>query len=63
MDNANRMSFFGIDFLFKPGINIQYSSGIIEWFNNELPMHDPSHLDNKEYFTMAEVLEVQSEAE
>jgi hypothetical protein len=28
---------FGADFLSKTGIDIKYSSGIIEWFNNKLP--------------------------
>jgi hypothetical protein len=54
---------FGTDFLSETGIDIKYSSGIIEWFDNKLPMHDPRHLDNKEYLAMAEVLEVQREAE
>ena len=54
---------FGADFLSKTGIDIKYSSGIIEWFNNELPMRNPHHLDNKEYLAMAEILEVQCEAE
>jgi hypothetical protein len=63
MDNANTMSFFGADFLSKTGIDIKHSSGIIECFINELPMCHPHHLDNKEYLTMAEVLEVQCEAE
>ncbi len=55
--------FFGADFLSKTGIDIKYSSGIIEWFNNELPMHDPRQLDNKEYLDMTEVFKVQREAE
>jgi hypothetical protein len=63
MDNANRMSFFGTDFLSKTDIDIKYSSGIIEWFNNELLMRNPHHLDDKEYLAMAEFLEVQCEAE
>jgi hypothetical protein len=50
---------FGADFLSKTGIDIKYSSGSIEWFNNKLPMHDPRHLDDKEYLAMAEVLKVQ----
>jgi hypothetical protein len=54
---------FGTDFLSKTGIDIKYRSGIIEWFNNELPMHNPCHLDDKEYLAMADVLEVQHEAE
>ncbi len=40
--------FFGADFLSKKGIDIKYSSGIIEWFDNKLPMRDPHHLDDKE---------------
>jgi hypothetical protein len=54
---------FGADFLSKTGIDIKYSSGIIEWFNNKLPMCNPRHLDDKEYLAMAEILEVQCEAE
>jgi hypothetical protein len=54
---------FGTDFLSKTGIDIKFSSGIIEWFDNKLPMHDPHHLDDKEYLAMAEILEVQHEAE
>ncbi len=54
---------FGADFFSETGIDIKYSSGIIEWFDNKLPMRDPRHLDNKEYLAMAEILEVQCEAE
>ncbi len=54
---------FDPDLLSKTGVDIKYSSGIIEWFNNELPMRNPRHLDNKEYLTMAEVIKVQHEAE
>jgi hypothetical protein len=54
---------FGADFLSKTGIDIKYSSGIIEWFGIELPMRNPPHLDDKEYLAMAEILEVQCEAE
>ena len=54
---------FGADFLSKTGIDIKYSSGIMELFDNELPMHDPRHLDDKEYLAMAEILKVQREAE
>ncbi len=54
---------FGADFLSKTGIDIKYSSRIIEWFGNEQPMCNPRYLDNKEYLAMAEILEVQREAE
>ena len=54
----------GADFpLTKSGINIKYSSGIIEWFDSELPMQDPKHLDNKDYLAMADALEVHREEE
>jgi hypothetical protein len=47
----------------KMGIGIEYSTGIIEWFDNKLPMRDPHQLDDKEYLAMAEILEVQRKAE
>ena len=53
----------GADFLSKTGIDIKYSTGTIEWFDTELPMRDPRHIDNKEYLAMAETLEVQREEE
>jgi hypothetical protein len=53
----------GADFLAKSGIDIKYSSGTIEWSNNELPMRDPTCLDNHEYIAMAEALEVHHEEE
>jgi hypothetical protein len=54
---------FGADFLSKTGIYIKYSLGIIEWFNNELPMRNPHHLDDKEYLAVTEILQGQHEAE
>jgi hypothetical protein len=54
---------FGADFLSRTGIDIKYSLGIIEWFDNKLPMHNPRHFGKKEYLTMAEILKVQREAE
>jgi hypothetical protein len=53
----------GADFLSKSGIDIKYSTGIIEWLDNELPMRDPHQLDGNEYLAMADILEVQREAE
>jgi hypothetical protein len=50
---------FGADFLSKTGIDIKYSLGIIEWFDNELPICNPRHLDDKENLAMAEILKVQ----
>jgi hypothetical protein len=53
----------GADFLSKSGIDIEYSTGIIEWFDNELPMRDPHQLDGKEYLAMTDILEVQRKAD
>ena len=52
----------GAEFLSKSGIDIKYSTGIIKWFDNELPMRDPHQLDGKEYVAMADILEVQRKA-
>jgi hypothetical protein len=30
----------GADFLSKTGIDVKYSTGTVEWFDNELPLHD-----------------------
>jgi len=53
----------GADFLSKSGINIRYSTGTIEWFDSKLPMRDPHQLSDKEYLAMADIIEVQLEAE
>jgi hypothetical protein len=31
----------------------------MEWFDNELPMHNPHLLQNKEFEAMAEIIEIQ----
>ncbi len=53
----------GANFMSKTGIDIKYSTGTIEWFDTELPMHDPHHIDNNEYLALAETLEVNWEEE
>ncbi len=53
----------GANFLAKSDIDIKYSSGTIEWFDSELPMQDPSYLDNHECLAMAKALEVHREEE
>jgi hypothetical protein len=53
----------GADFLTKTGIDVKYSTETIEWFNNELPMHNPHLLQNKEFEAMAEIIEIQQEEE
>ncbi len=39
----------GDDFLTKTGIDVKYSTGTIEWFNNELPLHNPHCLESKDF--------------
>jgi hypothetical protein len=43
----------GADFLTKTGINIKYSMGTIEWFENELPLHNSHDLKDKDFKAMA----------
>ncbi len=51
------------DFLSKTGIDIKYSTGTIEWFHNELPLRDTHYLQSKDFLAMAEMIEIQLEAE
>jgi hypothetical protein len=47
--------------LTKVGIDVKYSTRIMEWFNNELPLCSPHLLQNKELEAMAEIIAVQQE--
>ena len=47
---------FGTDFLTKTGIDVKYSTGTIQWFDNELPMRDPLSMDNSEFVAMTDVV-------
>jgi hypothetical protein len=40
----------GADFLSKAGIDVKYSTGTIEWFDNELPLRDTRYLQSKDFF-------------
>ena len=51
----------GADFLSKTGIDVKYSTGAIEWFDNELPLHDTHYLQSKDFLAMAETIETQLE--
>ncbi len=52
----------GADFLKKTGIDVKYSTGTMEWFDNELPLRNPHLLQEKDFEVMAEiVLEVKQE--
>ena len=50
---------FGTDFLIKTGIDIKYSTGTIQWFDIELPMHDLLSMDNSEFLAMTNVVKQQ----
>ena len=53
----------GTDFLSKTGIDIKYSTRTMKWFDDELPLRDPSNITDKEILAMAGVLEMQQEME
>ncbi len=53
----------GADLLTKTGIDVKYSTGTMEWFNNELPLCNPHLLQNREFEAMAETIKVQQEEE
>ncbi len=53
----------GADFLTKTGIDIQYSTGTMHWFENVRPMREPWKLTNKEYHAMACAFDIQNDDE
>ncbi len=55
------MPFWVLIFLTKVGIDVKYSTGTVEWSDNELPLCNPHFLQNKEFEAMAEIIEVQQE--
>jgi hypothetical protein len=40
----------------KTGIDVKYSTGTIEWFDNELPLRDTCTLQSKDFLAMAEIM-------
>jgi hypothetical protein len=51
----------GADFLSKTGIDVKYSTGTTEWFDNELPLRDTHYLQRKDFLAMVEIIEIQLE--
>jgi hypothetical protein len=49
------------DFLSKTGIDVKYSTGTMEWSDNELPLRDTCYLKSKEFLAMAETIDIQLE--
>ena len=62
-ENCKYDVILGADFLAKTGIDVKYSTGTIEWFENELPLCDPHPLKDKDYVAMAEVIELEQEVD
>jgi hypothetical protein len=53
----------GADFLTKTGIDVKYSTGTMEWFDNELPLRNPHLLESKDFEAMAHIVEIHQEEE
>ena len=51
----------GADFLTKTGIDVKYSTGTMEWYDNELPLRNPYLLDSKDFEAMAHIVKNQQE--
>jgi len=51
----------GADFLTKTGIDVNYSTGTVEWFENELPLRNPHTLKDKDYAAKASIVAIQQE--
>ena len=43
------------------GMDIKYSTGEMEWYNNTLPMREPWDMSNKDYVQMCDTHHVQKE--
>jgi hypothetical protein len=48
----------GADFLSTTRIDVKYSTGTIEWFDNELPLCNTCYLQTKDFLAMAETIEI-----
>ncbi len=57
-DSCRNDVILGADFLSKAGIDVKYSTGTIEWFDNELPMRDTRYLQRKDFLATAETIEI-----
>ncbi len=49
----------GTNFLSKTGIKLNYSEGIMEWFDCSIPLRTPGGLDSKEFNTMEDMFHIQ----
>ena len=53
----------GSDFLAKAGININYETGFMEWFDSILPLRDPKGLQSQDFDEMEDALFIQQDDE
>ena len=53
----------GTNFLFKAGIKLNYSEGIMGWFDCSIPLCTPGGLDSKEFDAMEDMFHIQVEDE
>ncbi len=44
----------GADYLSKTRIDVKYSTGTMEWFDNELPLCDTLYLQRKNFLAVVE---------
>ncbi len=51
----------GKNFLFKTGINLNYSEGNMKWFDCTIPLCLPGGLDSKEFDAMEDMFHIQVE--
>jgi hypothetical protein len=60
-DSCRHDVILGADFLSKTGIDVKFSTGTMEWFDNELPLRDTCYLQSKDFLAMAETIDIQFE--
>ena len=53
----------GSDFLAKAGININYETGFMEWFDSILPLRDPKGLQSQDFDEMEDAMFIQQDNE
>ncbi len=51
------------DFSSKTGIDVEYITGTIKWFKNELPLCNLHDQKDKDYKAMAEIIEIQQQVD
>ena len=54
---------FGIDFLWKAGLEINYNTKKIPWFENEIPLRGPHCTKTREFMVMADAIYAQQDDE